>query len=129
MKNVLFFVIAILTFATGYSAKAADQATVPAAPAAPAVVQNAKDASADTDVSYGTLVKLDPETIVISEYDAEKDAQADIAYSLESKTEVVNAAALDKIKAGAGLEVEYAVSDDKKIAKKVTVEAAGEGEE
>jgi len=74
------------------------------------------------EISYGTFVKASPDGIVLSEYNAEKDANVDVAYVLDADTKLTNIESVDKIAPGADIELSYAMFNDKKMVKSLVVE-------
>lgn len=99
-------------------------AVVANAPIVPAEASNiAVDASsAGVELAYGTFAKFSDGIMSVSEYDAEKDAQVETSYIINSDTKVVNADSVDKISAGSNIEIAYETSGGKKTAKAITVE-------
>jgi hypothetical protein len=75
-----------------------------------------------SEISYGTFVKASPTDIVLSEYDAEQDANVNVVYSFGTDTKLTNAVSVDKITPGADIEVSYSVVNGKKTAKNLVVE-------
>ena len=75
------------------------------------------------ELAYGEFVKLADGSIVVSEYDATKDAQAQVSYIIDSQTKVSGVESVDKISAGSNIEISYDMVDGKKAARTITVEA------
>jgi hypothetical protein len=79
-------------------------------------------ANKDIEISYGTFVKASPNEIVLSEYDAEQDANVNISYEFTTDTKLTNAVSVDKISPGADIEIFYAMVNGKKTAKNLIIE-------
>ena len=76
----------------------------------------------DTDISYGTFVKTSPGEIVLSEYDAEQDANVNVVYGFGADAKLTNTVSVDTIVPGANIEISYTVINGKKTAKNLVVE-------
>lgn len=76
----------------------------------------------DVEISYGTFVKAPAGEIILSEYDAEKDANVNMSYVFDANSTLSNASSVDKIPAGADIDIYYVVANGKKAAKNVVVE-------
>jgi len=79
-------------------------------------------AARDMEISYGMFVKALPGAIVLSEYDAEKDADAEVTYMVNAESKLTNVPDVDKISAGANIDIYYVSADGKKTAKNIVVE-------
>jgi len=113
MKKFIFVACAlILSNSNGFLFAQNNNAPLPVPP----------PATRNAEISYGTFVKASPSEIVLSEYDAEQDANVNVVYSFGTDTKLTNAVSVDKIMPGADIEVSYSMVNGKKTAKNLIVE-------
>ena len=79
--------------------------------------------------SWGTVSSISSGQIVVSEYDYDKQEEADVAYIIDSNTELINVDSPEDIKVGDSVDIEYAVKDNQKVAEAITVSSYQEGDE
>jgi len=86
-----------------------------------AVAEEAAPAVEDDNLmyTYGTVVSIAPEVMVINEYDFDSDSFKEVTYSLTADVQLSNVPAVTDIAAGDSVEVYYIVEGDKKIAKTI----------
>ena len=74
----------------------------------------------EANYSYGKVLSVKPEEIVIQEYDYEKDQEVDVVYLIDSSTEFQNIAASGDLTSGEEVEIYYNVKNGKKMASIIT---------
>lgn len=93
----------------------------------PAVATNAalesEEATAGEDdnlmYTYGTVVSVSADSLVINEYDFDSDSFKEITYSLTAEVKFSNVKDATEIVAGDSVEVYYVLRGDQKIAKTI----------
>ncbi|MDD5439392.1 MAG: hypothetical protein PHS37_04320 [Candidatus Omnitrophica bacterium] len=132
MKKCLLAVLTcMLALSVASLAYAADNPEAQAAPEAsvaaevPAAAPEAAPATEDnTEYGYGTVVSVDDakKEIVISEYNWETDAEANVTYSVAPEAKFENVAGLKNITAGSYVDIEYLAGEGgKRVAKLISV--------
>ena len=71
----------------------------------------------EMDYSYGKVLSVSPQEIVITEYDYEKDTEVNVTYMIDPELELQNIKALKDIVAGDEVEVYYDEKDGQKTAR------------
>ena len=79
--------------------------------------------------SYGTVVSVNNQQIVISEYDYEKDEEVENTYLIDQKTEIKGVNSILDITVDDNVDIVYVINDDKKIAQSISVEKPSEDED
>lgn len=79
----------------------------------------------EVDYSWGIVANVSEGQIVVTEYDYDKDREADVVYSIDPNVELENAASLKDIAAGDSVDIEYVVEGDKRVAKVIAVDKSG----
>ncbi len=83
----------------------------------------------EAEYSWGTVSSISSNQIVVSEYNYDTEENIDVVYTLDPKMELKNVNSLKDIAVGDSVDIEYAVRDDKKVAKVITVEKSSQEEE
>lgn len=91
-------------------------------------VSNVSLAQEEEDVgfSWGSVVGVSSNEIIISEYDYETEEELQVAYVINSDTESNNVNSLEGIYVGDVVNIDYVVSGGKKVAKIITFEQGQE---
>ena len=76
----------------------------------------------DMDYSWGAVVEVSSDQIVVSEYDYDSDEEIDVVYKVSPDTELRNIEALKDLAEGDSVEIVYAFKGKDKIAKAITLE-------
>ena len=103
----------------------------------PGTVQAAEEPAAEDTVvtdetgveweySYGTVVSVSADKIVVKEYDYDKDVEVEVTYTIEADLELQNVASIEQIKVGDDIDLYFDSKDDKKIARIISVESPEE---
>ena len=82
----------------------------------------------EPEYAFGTVKKVTGEMIVVSEFDYDTEAEKDVDYWLDSKTQVNGAPSVKEIATGDEVDVDYVVKDGKKKAVALSVAKPVEGE-
>jgi hypothetical protein len=97
-----------------------------AAPAAPlAAPAPAAEATTPNAISiYGEVQSTDPaaNSLSVQYYDYDKDEEKTMDLTVDSAAKIENAASLNDIKQGDWVDIKYVISDNKNVAKAITVE-------
>jgi len=121
-----FFVLGVLVvvslFSFGHIAAAQPEATMP--PVAEETVNAAQEAVSEAEddnlmYTYGTVISVSADSIVINEYDFDSDSFKEITYALTPDVKFSNVSAMTDIVAGDSVEIYYVVEGDKKVAKTI----------
>ena len=83
----------------------------------------------ELEYSWGTVRSLSSNKLVVTEYDYDSDEVVDVTYTVDPKVDLKNVDSLKSIAVGDGIEIEYVVIGDKKVAKIITVEKPSYEEE
>ena len=77
----------------------------------------------ELDYSYGTVVKvdLDGRTVVISEYDWEKESDIEVTYYIDKGAAFKNFTSLEELAAGSSVDIDYVERNGKKTATLIDV--------
>lgn len=79
--------------------------------------------------SYGNVVSVAVDNIVLEEYNYEQDTMAQVTYAINAETKFEDLGSVQEIKAGDEVEIEYAEAEGKRVAKVVSkAEELEEGE-
>ncbi len=92
-------------------------------------VEEADQTGVEWEYSYGSVVSVAPDKIVVKEYDYDKDVEVEVTYLIESDIELQNVTSIDQIKAGDDIDLYFDSKDDKKIARIISVESPEEKQE
>jgi len=76
----------------------------------------------ETEFSYGTVKSIGTDQLVISEYDYDSDKDVEVTYSAPAGTKFENVTALQEIKAGDAVDIDFLVKNGQKVASAITVE-------
>ena len=76
----------------------------------------------DMDYSWGAVVEMSSDQIVVSEYDYDLDEEKDVVYKVSPDTELRNIEALKDLAEGDSVEISYVVKGKERIAKVITLE-------
>ena len=76
----------------------------------------AQEPADDSLFSFGTVVSVSPQRIVLKEYDFEREEQMKVTYVINSQTQFENVQAASEIKTDDELEVYYKESNKEKVA-------------
>ncbi len=79
-------------------------------------------AAGETEFSYGTVKSVGTDQFVISEYDYDSDKDVDVTYSVPTGTKFENVTALQEIKAGDAVDIDFLTKNGQKVASGITVE-------
>ncbi len=74
------------------------------------------------DFSWGTVVEVSSERIVLEEYNYETEGYVNVSYTLSKDVTIENAASLTDVLPGQEVEVGFIVQDKEKIVKTLYVE-------
>ena len=74
------------------------------------------------DYSWGAVVKVLPNEIIVSEYDYDSDGEVNVVYKVSPDTELKNIEALKDLAEGDSVEISYVVEEEQRIAKVITLE-------
>lgn len=74
------------------------------------------------DFSWGTVIEVSSERIVLEEYNYETEGYVNVSYTLSKDVTIENAASLTDILPGQEVEVGFVVQDQEKIVKTLYVE-------
>ena len=88
----------------------------------PAVISFAQEE--ETEYSYGSVIEIKKESneLIISEYDWDNDAEAQVTYIIHPEAEVENAPSWKEIPNGSYVDIEYTIDKNgKKVAKYISV--------
>lgn len=83
---------------------------------------------ADLEYSFGVVVKVADDQIVLREYDYETDQEIEVTYAVNAETKVGETGTIKDIKADENIEVYYKEAEGKKIATQIEKEEAIEEE-
>ncbi|MDD4909449.1 MAG: hypothetical protein PHR44_02025 [Candidatus Omnitrophica bacterium] len=78
------------------------------------------------EYAYGIVSSVSSTELIVKDYDYDKDEEMEVVYALDPGVEVKNAASLQDISAGDGVEIDYVVTNGKRTAKVITVEKASD---
>jgi hypothetical protein len=73
--------------------------------------------------SYGVLVKASTDSVTISEYNEDKDAEQQVVYLIKAETKIDGALDIKSIASGANVEVTYESTDAGRVVKTIIVDA------
>lgn len=123
----LIWVLALAVLAISFvvpTSLQAEEAAVPKQPEEAAVPAETKTAPEQELAIYGEVkaVNQSANSISLQYYDYDNDEEKTAEIALDKDTEIKNVAALGDIKEGDWVDVTYAVSGGKNIAKSITVE-------
>ena len=80
------------------------------------------DVAEDVNYSYGTVVSITGDQLVVLEYDYDKDAEVEITYEVPATVEFNNVQALADLKKDDNIEIYYKEVEEKKIAEIIALE-------
>ncbi len=83
---------------------------------------------ADLEYSFGVVVKVADDQIVLREYDYETDQEIEVTYAVNAETKVGETGTIKDVKADENVEVYYKEAEGKKIATQIEKEEAIEDE-
>ena len=83
----------------------------------------------EIEYSWGTAKKISSGQIVVSEWDTDSSEKVDVAYIIDPKVKFKNVKSLKDITVGDGVDIDYVVRDDKRVAKVIVVSKPSEVEE
>jgi len=79
--------------------------------------------------SYGTVLDISKNQIVVSEYDYDKDEESEASYVIDRKTEFKNVKSATDIVAGDSADIVYVISDGERVAQSISIERQANDEE
>lgn len=74
------------------------------------------------DYSWGTVVKVFPNEIIVSEYDYDSDGEVNVVYKVGPDTKLKKIEALKDLTEGDSVEISYVVEEEERIAKVIALE-------
>lgn len=74
------------------------------------------------DYSWGVVVKVTPQEVTVLEYDYDLDEEVEIVYKVGRDTEFRSMAALNDLKEGDSVEIDYVLKGGNKVAKIISLE-------
>lgn len=84
---------------------------------------------ADLEFTYGTVVSISGDQVVISVYDYEMDAEAEVTYQVDDQTVYDGIASLAEVAAGDEVDIEYVEQDGVKLIKNLYKSFGSEGDD
>lgn len=108
MKNFLIVTLGILTFLFSLSLCLAQEG--------------------EMDYSWGVVVKVSPEEIIVLEYDYELEKETKVAYKIDRETEFIDIESIDDLIEDDPVEISYIVKNNERIIKTITLEDTSDGE-
>src|SRR3989338_3107247 len=82
----------------------------------------APEAAEDVNYSYGTVVSITGDQLVVLEYDYDKDAEVEVIYQVPVTAEFNNVQALADLKKDDNIEIYYKEAEGKKVAEIIAFE-------
>lgn len=80
--------------------------------------------------SFGRVVRVEESTIVIAEYDYDREEEVEVSFLIDSQTVLEDIDSLNQITIGEEIEILYEIVDEKAVARRIAkVEALPEDEE
>lgn len=76
----------------------------------------------DMDYVWGTVVKVSPEEITVSEYEYDLDEEIDVVYKIDPDVKLEGIDVLNELSEGDSIEIAYVIKGKNKIAKSITLE-------
>ena len=76
----------------------------------------------DMEFSYGTVVSVSGNQVVVSEYDYDQDAETELTYTADPAATFEGVNSVKEIAKGDIIEIDYEVKNGKNIAKRIFVE-------
>jgi len=76
----------------------------------------------DTEYSWGIIVEVSPREVVVSEYDYELEKEIDVAYKIDSDTELIDIESISDLVEGDAVEIDYVVKDKYRTAKAIALD-------
>lgn len=76
----------------------------------------------DTEYSWGIIVEVSPMEVVVSEYDYELEKEIDVAYKIDSDTELIDIESISDLTEGDAVEIDYVVKDKDRTAKVIALD-------
>ena len=119
MNKNLMLAFVVVIFASFFLKPlyAADPKTEAPAPAGAVAVPEE-----ETEFSFGTVKSVTGDQLVVSEYDYESNADADVTYQVSADASFENVGALKEIVVGDSVDIDFLVKDGQKKAVAITVE-------
>ena len=74
------------------------------------------------DYSWGAVVEVSSDQIIVSEYDYDLDEEKDVVYKVNPDTELNNIESLKDLIKGDNIDINYVVEAKERIAKVITLE-------
>jgi len=74
------------------------------------------------DYSWGVVVEVSSDQVIVSEYDYDLDEEKDVVYKVNPDTELRNIEALEDLTEGDSIEINYVVEAKERIAKVIALE-------
>lgn len=85
----------------------------------------AQEAEELTEYAYGTIVNLNSEKLTLLEYDYNKDEDVELIYLIDPEVNLKNITALDELKAGENVEIDFLIKNGQKIALVISLDKPG----
>lgn len=80
----------------------------------------------DANIEYtgGLVISTTDKSVVISDYDYDKDEEVEMEYVLGPDSKIVNAAGLGEVAKGSWVEISYKAEGDKRVVTELLLEVA-----
>ena len=76
----------------------------------------------ELDYTYGTVVNITPDKIIIEEYDYDNEENIETSYSIGANTEIENVQSTEDIEPGDYVDIDYMMKDGARTAITIIVE-------
>lgn len=83
---------------------------------------SAPEVAEDVNYSYGTVVSITGDQLVVLEYDYDKDAEVEVTYQVPATAEFNNVKTLADLKKDDNIEIYYKEAEGKKVAEIIALE-------